>query len=128
MKFYRFALIISFSVFLLAACGGSSDAPAAVVENYVQALADGDADKMAQLSCADWEDDARLSADSFIAVETTLNDVSCKTTSTEGDTARVDCTGSIGVSYNGEDRSVDLAGHTYSVTKQGGDWLVCGQE
>jgi hypothetical protein len=136
MKLYKyvhkFALMIGVSMILLAGCGGGSaeqtDQPAKVVESYITALADGNGDKMAQLSCADWEDDAHLSADSFVAVDTTLKELSCTTSVIKADSAIVDCTGSIEVSYNGENRSVDLAGHHYTVDKQGSDWLVCGQQ
>ena len=55
-----------------------------------------------------------------------LDNVSCTQTGTDGDTALVNCTGNIIMSYNNEDQALDLSVRTYQVTQEGGEWLVCG--
>ncbi|HEX5840660.1 MAG TPA: hypothetical protein VFY26_22670, partial [Anaerolineales bacterium] len=76
--------------------------------------------------CGDWEDDALIELDSFQAVEARLEAMACQQTGSDGDTALVDCTGSIIATYNDEDQELDLSVRTYQVVQEGGDWLVCG--
>ena len=111
---------------LLIACASSTDAPAKAVENYLNALVDKDADRLSTLVCGDWEEDALIELDSFQAVTARLEDAACTQTGTDGETALVDCTGSIIASYNDENQELDLSVRTYQVTQEGGDWLVCG--
>ncbi len=114
---------------LLAACSaGEADAPARAVEDYLRALEAKDADRLALLSCPDWEDDALLTLDSFAAVEITLRDVRCTAQTVEGGRAAVTCAGSLEATYEGEPRQLDLAGQTYTVVEQAGAWLVCGTQ
>lgn len=121
-------LFVTITVALtLAACGASStDAPAKAVENYLNALVEKDADRLSTLVCGAWEEDALIELDSFQAVTARLEDAACTQTGTDGETALVDCTGSIIASYNDEDQELDLSVRTYQVTQEGGDWLVCG--
>src|SRR5689334_21607605 len=71
----RFALVLSLMALLLSACAAENAGdPADSVEAYLTAMSEGDPDAMVVVSCADWETQARLSADAYIAVETTLND------------------------------------------------------
>jgi hypothetical protein len=109
----------------LAACSGQ-DAPAQAIEAYLQALVEKDADRLVNLSCADWESDARVEVDSLEAVGARLEGVACQSASTEGDEALVTCTGSLMLTYDGEDRPLQLEGRTYSAVREGGDWLMCG--
>jgi hypothetical protein len=111
---------------LLVACASSADAPAKVVENYLNALVEKDADRLSTLVCGDWEEDALIELDSFQAVTARLENAACTQTGTDGETALVDCTGSIIASYNDEDQELDLSVRTYQVTQEGSDWLVCG--
>jgi hypothetical protein len=113
---------------LLAACAGGGDAPAQTVELYYQALVEKDQDRLIGLSCADYEPMALLEFDSFLSVETTLEDVSCQTATQEDDTARVTCQGAIAASYEGEIRAFSLSSQTYLVTQEAGEWRVCGIE
>jgi hypothetical protein len=118
---------IMLATLVLAACGASKTAaPAKAVENYLTALVEKDAGRLPTLVCSDWEDDALIELDSFQAVTTRLEDVSCTQTGTDGDTALVNCTGNIVATYNNEDQKLDLSVRTYQVTQEGGDWLVCG--
>jgi hypothetical protein len=111
---------------LLVACASNADAPAKAVENYLNALVEKDADRLSTLVCGDWEEDALIELDSFQAVDARLEGAACTQTGADGETALVDCTGSIIASYNDEDQELDLSVRTYQVTQEGGDWLVCG--
>ena len=111
---------------LLISCTSNTDAPAKAVENYLNALVEKDADRLSTLVCGDWEEDALIELDSFQAVTARLEGAACTQTGMDGETALVDCTGSIIASYNDEDQELDLSVRTYQVTQEGGDWLVCG--
>jgi hypothetical protein len=120
-------LFILLANILLTACGASNtDAPAKAVETYLNTLVAKDADRLPTLVCGDWEDDALLELDSFQAVDARLENAVCQQTGTEGDTSLVNCTGSIVLTYDGEDQNLDLSVRTYQVVQEGGDWLVCG--
>ncbi len=119
-------LMLALSI-ILSACGaGNSNSAADAVESYITALANKDEATLIPLSCADWEDDARIELDSFQLVEVTIDGMSCQQSGADGDKTLVDCTGTLNMSYNGEPQSLDLADRTYEVIEQNGDWLVCG--
>ena len=111
---------------LLVACASNADAPAQAVENYLNALVEKDEARLSTLVCGDWEEDALIELDSFQAVTARLENAACTQTGMDGETALVDCTGSIIASYNDEDQELDLSVRTYQVTQEGSDWLVCG--
>jgi hypothetical protein len=96
------------------------------VENYLTALVEKDANRLATLACSEWEEQALLELDSFQAVETRLEGLTCEQTGTDGETALVLCNGSIIATYDAEDQQLDLAVRTYQVVQEGGEWLVCG--
>ena len=125
-KFSLMILILLMTALFLAACASNKDAPAKVVEDYLNALVTKDADRLSTLSCGDWEDDALLELDSFQAVTTRLEDLACEQTGTDGDTALVLCKGKIIATYDNEDQELDLSVRTYEVVQEGGEWLVCG--
>jgi hypothetical protein len=121
--------IVFLFVFVLAACGVKTGDPAAkAVEAYLTALVNKDSSGLSALSCADWESSAMLELDSLQAVKTRLEGMSCKTTSADGSTSRVECQGNILATYNGEDQALDLSGRAYQVVQQGGEYLVCGYQ
>lgn len=124
----RFILITLFASLLLAACGTASAGPEKTVEAYLTALNEKDSPRLSTLSCADWEPTALMELDSFQAVSTTLEGLSCAQTGTDGDKALVTCQGRIVASYNGELQSFDLSARTYIVEKSTGEWLVCGAQ
>jgi hypothetical protein len=118
---------ITSATLLLAACAsGNTDAPAKAVEDYLTALVEKDADRLATLSCAAWEEDALIELDSFQAVTARLEGLACEQTGTDGDAALVLCNGKIIATYDNEDQELDLSVRTYQVVQEGGDWLVCG--
>ena len=125
----RLILFTLFISFLLTACGSSSAAgPEKVVEAYLKALNEKDSTRLSTLSCADWEPTALMELDSFQAVSTTLEGLSCAQVGMDGDKALVRCQGKIVASYNGELQDFDLSTRTYTVEDSTGEWLVCGAQ
>ena len=110
----------------LIACQSNASPAARAVESFLGALADKDEALLLSHTCPDYEMDALLEFDSLALVETSLKDVSCQQTGSEGDAALVTCSGSLEASYGGEMRSFDLSERAYRVVESGGDWLVCG--
>ena len=120
-------IVILMSVILLEACSNSnSDAPGKAVENYWDAIASKDANRLQTLVCSYWENDAMTAMDALQAVSARLDNVACSQTGTDGDTTLVNCTGNMVLTYDTEDQQIDLSVFTYEVVQQGGDWLVCG--
>jgi len=113
---------------LLSSCGTAAVAvtPAGAVTAYLQALVGMDRNHLSALSCAKWEANALQELDSFQAVKTRLDGLSCQAAGTDGATTLVKCQGKIIASYNGEDQALDLSGRTYQVIQQDGEYLVCG--
>ena len=124
----RLAKILVLSTIFILALGAcaSSDMAAQTVQDYYQAIVDGDAERALALSCADWEFNAQMEVDSFQAVDASLDGFTCEQTGTDGDMAIVTCQGQIVMSYDGEDQYLDLSGQTYQVQNARGDWLFCG--
>ena len=127
-KVFLFTLLTALALTMLSACGSSNntDAPAKAVEDYLNALVAKDANRLPTLVCGDWEEDALIELDSFQAVTARLENVACTQSGTDGETALVNCTGSIVATYNNEDQVLDLSVRTYQVTEDNGTWLVCG--
>ncbi len=117
--------------FLFVACGGSqsalpSDDAARTVEQYITALVEKNSDRLSALSCAEWESNALMELDSFQAVQTRVEGLQCRTTSTEGESFTVTCQGKIIATYGNEDQAIDLSIRAYHVVRQGGVYLMCG--
>jgi hypothetical protein len=127
VRTFFLALVLVFTTLVLAACASNNEnAPVQTVENYLTALVEKDADRLATLSCGEWEDDALLELDSFQAVTARLEGLACEQTGTDEETALVLCNGNIVATYNNEDQQLDLSVRTYQVVQEGGEWLVCG--
>jgi hypothetical protein len=124
--FSLLVLLIILAALSLMACASNNNAAANAVEDYLNALVAKDADRLATLSCSDWEDDALLELDSFQAVTARLDGVACEQTGTDGNTTLVLCKGKIIATYDTEDQELDLSVRTYQVVQEGGEWLVCG--
>lgn len=124
-------IVFLISISVLAACGTSAENDAGtVVENYFQAIVNGDEDRIATLSCAEWENSARADVAAFYGVKARLEGVTCQAVETgepaRDDSAIVECSGAIIATYNNEDSSFELTGKRFNVINQGGEWLVCG--
>ena len=112
---------------ILAACGSANtDAPAQAVEEYWNVIVAKDADRLPTLVCGDYEEEALTVLDSLQAVTARLDSMTCTQTGTDGDTALVNCTGNLVLTYDAEDQNLDLSVFTYEVIEEGGDWLICG--
>ncbi len=120
-------MLLGIVLLALAACG-KQDAPGQAVEAYYQALVDKDANRLVNLSCAEWEEQATLEVDSFEAVSAELKDASCQTSGEDGDAKLVTCTGVIVATYNDEQQELSLDRHTYRVVSEGGEWRMCGYQ
>jgi len=132
-------LIVSSAAFVLimAACGDSATPtpnassatgnPVQSVADYLSARVKPDVDKMISLSCAAWEPNARIEAQSTEGRKAVLAEgTQCRVASAQGDTAYIACTGKITTSYNGETRDFDLAQRQFKMVKEGGEWRMCG--
>jgi hypothetical protein len=112
-------------LFALTACAPSDSDPSAAMMSYLQARTEADATKMQSLSCAEWEDQAAIQAQSFRSMNAELQDVSCTTGGQEGDYTLVSCEGEIITSYNGENRAWELG--SYRMKQEDGEWKMCGE-
>lgn len=127
MRRFSIFILIVVGVLILTACaGGKSDQAPKAVELYLQALVNEDADQLATLSCKSWEGDAMMEVDSFQGVSAALDGVICVEVGTEGDAVFVGCEGAIKATYGNEQQEIPLAGRTYKVVQEGGEWLMCG--
>ncbi len=131
MKKHTALLVLLLAAFLLAACSGSGENGAgATVEKYFQAIAGGDEDTIATISCSDWESSARADVAAFKGVKARLENVTCAPIANSSDDSSsetiVECSGAIVATYNNEDANFDLKGKQLKVINQSGEWLVCG--
>ena len=118
--------LLILAVLFLTACSGALGNGAVVVEQYFTALAEKDVDQVVALSCAIWEESARMDADTFSLYPVTAENISCKVSGTEGDVTIVDCTGKLILDYNGDLEEINLADRSYIVVQGGGEWRMCG--
>ena len=130
MKVFKtiYILIVALTIPFLASCTNAGNPNQAInaAENYLQALVKKDANHMINLSCAAWEEQAKLEYDSFAAVELTLKDLSCQETGQEGEYTLVTCSGAIVASYGAEDLVLELAERPFKMVNEGGEWRMCG--
>jgi hypothetical protein len=126
MKRVFIGLLLVLLTGLLAACAGEStpEGAAEAVQNYLQAKVDGDVDAIRGLLCAEMESIAPREANTFASVEASLKDVAC-TAEVDGDTARVDCDGTILADYGQEELELELS--NYRMVKEDGEWKWCGE-
>ena len=119
-----FIALLVVMMFSLASCASDGD-PSKAVTDYLQAKVDGDSDKLAGLLCAEMEAFLPREANSFSGVEASLIDVSCESGNSEGDSARVTCSGHVFVDYGEEESELPLS--AYRVVKEDGEWKWCGE-
>lgn len=104
---------------------GAGLSPDQVMYSYLNARLVADGARMQALSCASWDAQALLQAQSFRAMRAELLNVACYTVSQSGATAVVQCDGAIQTEYNGELRQWELG--AYAMTQESGAWRVCGE-
>lgn len=131
----KMLLLLVCTVLVLAACDATSPAgddaetgAAAAIEAYLNAMVNKDQEAFSELYCADYEADARTEFDSFGAVEASLTDLACENGETVDGVTLVNCTGTIDILYNGEERSLDTARDPYRAVQEDGLWRMCGYE
>jgi hypothetical protein len=119
-------LVILFA-FFVAGCGKSptGDAPAAI-ETYLQAVVSNDTNLISSLSCAFWEQQARMELNSFSAVTAKVDNPNCRVSGQEGDITLVSCSGNIVANYNGENQELALGDKVFKAVREGGEWRMCG--
>ena len=119
-----FVTLTSLMLFLTGCQAGGSSSQ--TIENYLQAVVDGDWTRAVNLSCASWEEDAQTEANSFESVKAWLEGVSCSVEGEETDTQWVTCQGMIMATYGAEAQELPLNGRTYRLVLEGGEWRMCG--
>lgn len=111
---------------------GVAGNPARIVEDYLKARVEANTDAMINLSCADWEAEARKESNSLRGVKARLEGMICaidaEASRTDGSSAFVVCQGNIVANYNGEDRPLPLDKRKFKLVADGGQWLMCGYE
>jgi predicted small secreted protein len=125
-KTHLAVILVSLAALFLSACGQTKVSASNTVQDYLSALVAKDANRLSTLSCGEWESKALLELDSFQAVATRLEGLTCNVSGTDGTTVLVNCQGKIMATYNNEDQEFDLSVRTYQVVQQGGEYLVCG--
>jgi hypothetical protein len=124
---YRYFLLIPLFTFMVVTCQKSQDRNASsVVVEYFKALVAKDSTQAVNLSCAAWEEQAQIDADTFAINPATAENIQCKVTGKDGDTSLVACTGKLVLDYNGEKQEINLANRTYKVVQDSGEWRMCG--
>lgn len=108
----------------LVACAEESN-PIPTVETYLQARVSSNTEELQRLSCAEWEAQAALQADSFRGMDAKLEGLSCASEGEDGDFTLVACQGKIVTTYNGETREWPLG--TYRLTQEDDEWKFCGE-
>lgn len=134
-------LLASLSL-VLAACGGDegdngddtdsgangADSGAVeVIERYLQARVDSDEDLLYEITCAELEAQIPMQAQSFAAVEASLQDMACALDGSEGDYTLVTCEGAFFIEYGEEQQDSEIPLETYRAVEEGGEWKACGE-
>lgn len=127
MRILRLTTIFLLLGLLISAC---SQQPPAVqaVETYFTAIVEQNDAIIPQIVCEEWQFDAYLEMDSYLAVNPVLEDLTCDIVSEDDNSAVVNCRGSIVATYNEEQQKIDLSHRNITVRKEANEWLVCGQQ
>jgi hypothetical protein len=108
----------------LGACAQQSD-PSVTIMNYLKARVASDETTLRALSCADWEQQAIIEAQSFKAMNAQLDDMTCSQSGQQDQYTVVACEGRITTTYNGETREWPLG--AYRLLQEDGEWKMCGE-
>ncbi|MCL5998179.1 MAG: hypothetical protein M1546_19330 [Chloroflexi bacterium] len=93
---------------------------------YLEARTKENVDKMVQLSCAAWEEQAHIEAVSFRGRQARLQDATCADNGSDGEFTLVLCQGKIMTNYGGESRELDLSHRQFKTIFDHGEWRMCG--
>ena len=126
MKLRAILIFLSIVMLGLSACGSEQSGAAGAIEEYIQALTNQEAELVANLVCADWEEQAQLEVDSFSAVSAEIPELACQEAGTDNADTLVTCIGKILLDYNGEKQELDVSLRTYRARQEGGEWRMCG--
>ena len=120
----KLIVVLMLIMLLAAACSSSSGSdPAKIVEKYMQAKADADADTIRQLLCSEMEYVFERESRTFESVTGVhIEGMSCQQA---GDSQVVSCQGTIIATYGTEDTEFPLA--SYRVVEEDGEWKWCGE-
>ena len=127
MKKIALVLVTLLLTGVLVSCNAEEPA-VQVVNAYLDAVVEQDDVALQKLVCEEWQFDAMMEMDSFLAVNPQLENVSCSLVEDNGSTQLVNCTGNILATYNEEQQAIDLSLRNYVVTEVAGEWLVCGHQ
>lgn len=122
---YQIIFILIISI-MLTDCSSDNGDPTAAIEAYIQALSDRDTNRVSNLSCADWEQNALVEADSFTSVGSSVENLACTEEGKEGSDSIISCTGTLVLDYNGEAQQIDLSRRTYIARLEDNEWRMCG--
>jgi hypothetical protein len=111
----------------LVACQSSGNASSAV-QTYLDARVQSDVNRMINLSCPEWESQARIEASTFKAMKAQIEGLSCEESGTNGNYTLVACQGKIVTTYQGETREWNLSEHQFKLVLDDGEWRMCGYE
>jgi hypothetical protein len=123
---YQVLIISILLILVLSGCKSEEGAAAAAIESYIQALSGKDANKLSNLSCAEWEQSALTEMDSLTSVGSKVENLSCQESGKEGTKNFVNCTGALALDYDGEIQRIDLSTRTYIAVEEDGEWRMCG--
>ena len=114
--------VVLLGLTFLAGCGGGTD-PAASVESYLQAKAEGDEATLGALICSEQEVNLQREAHTFDSVTgVELVDMAC---SYPGEGNIVSCDGKFVALYGSEETEFPLV--SYKVVEEDGQWKWCGE-
>ena len=111
----------------LVACQSSGNAPGAV-RTYLDARVQSNVNRMINLSCPEWESQARIEASTFKAMKAQIEGLSCEENGADGNYTLVACQGKIVTTYQGETREWNLSEHQFKLVLDDGEWRMCGYE
>ena len=126
MKLRATLIFVAFLMLGLSACGSDQSGAAGAIEEYIQALTSQEGELIANLACAEWEEQAQIEVDSFTAVSAEIPELACQEAGTDGADTLVTCIGRIVLDYNGEKQELDVSLRTYRARQEGGEWRMCG--
>jgi hypothetical protein len=127
MRRIIFGLALAAAALVLTACKSQAGASDNIMA-YLQARVQSDVDKMINLSCPEWEAQARIEASTFQALKAQLEGVACADAGSDGQTTLVACSGKIVTTYNGETREWSLAERQFKTVLDDGEWRMCGYQ